>query len=154
MIPYALLSGVETVRECLENDVISKHLYSCLAEIIDSLELDRGECEEYAKAVIKRFSNPYIKHLCASISLNSVSKFKVRVLPSILSYEKKHGEAPKTLLFSFAKLIEFYKKGAPNDDETATRKLREGSVEEILSDISLWGEDVSRFADAVKSYIG
>ena len=154
MIPYALLSGVETVRECLENGVISKHLYDCLAEIIDSLELDRAECEEYAKAVIKRFSNPYIRHLCASISLNSVSKFKVRVLPSILSYEKKHGEAPKTLLFSFAKLIEFYKKGAPNDDETATRKLREGSVEEILSDVSLWGEDVSRFADAVKSYIG
>lgn len=151
MIPYALLCGVETVRECLENDKIATHLRDCLSEIVDSLDIDRGECEAYAGEVLNRFSNTYIHHRCASISLNSVSKFRVRVLPSILDYERKHGKAPKNLIFSLKMLIEFYKNGTPNDDAEAVRKLKEGTIFEILSDTSLWGEDISRFADEVEN---
>ena len=151
MIPYALLSGVETVGECLNNDVISEHLKSCQAEIVDSLDMDRNEALEYANSVMVRFANPYIQHKCQSIALNSVSKFKVRVLPSILEYEKKFGKTPKTLMFSFARLIEFYKKGTPNDDAVATEKLRNGTVREILADATLWGEDLSRFANEVEA---
>ena len=151
MIPYALLSDVETVGECLNNDVISAHLKNCQAEIVDSLDMDRNEALEYANSVMVRFANPYIQHKCQSIALNSVSKFKVRVLPSILEYEKKFGKTPKTLMFSFARLIEFYKKGTPNDDEVATEKLRNGTVREILADATLWGEDLSRFANEVEA---
>ena len=117
------------------------------------IDMDKRECDEYADAVIQRFSNPYIRHLCSAISLNSVSKFKVRVLPSILEYEKKFGVGPKTLLFSFKKLIEFYKKGTPNDSEEATKKLQNGTVKEILADVSLWGEDLTRFADAIANEV-
>ena len=131
---------------------MSAHLRACQAEIVDSLDMDRAETEAYAKAVLERFSNPYIRHLCQSIALNSVSKFKVRVLPSILDYERKFGKAPKTLLFSFAKLIDFYKYGTPNDDATATEKMQKGTVAEILSDVSLWGQDLSRFAREVEGY--
>lgn len=151
MIPYALLSGVETVGECLENQVISSHLNKCLEEIVDSLDMDKNEAKEYANAVMERFANPYIKHMCQSIALNSVSKFKVRVLPSILEYEKKFGNAPSQLLFSFAKLIEFYKKGTPNDSEEATKKLQNSTVKEILADTSLWGQDLTRFANEVEA---
>lgn len=151
MIPYALLSGVETVGECLNNDVISTHLKNCQAEIVDSLDMDRNEALEYANSVMVRFANPYIQHKCQSIALNSVSKFKVRVLPSILEYEKKFGKTPKTLMFSFARLIEFYKKGTPNDDAVATEKLKNGTVREILADATLWGEDLSRFANEVEA---
>ena len=151
MIPYALLSGVETVGECLNNDVISAHLKNCQAEIVDSLDMDRNEALEYANSVMVRFANPYIQHKCQSIALNSVSKFKVRVLPSILEYEKKFGKTPKTLMFSFARLIEFYKKGTPNDDAVATEKLKNGTVREILADATLWGEDLSRFANEVEA---
>ena len=152
MIPYALLCGVETVGDCLKDEKMSAHLKACQAEIVESLDMDREEIENYAAAVMVRFANPYIRHMCQSIALNSVSKFKVRVLPSILEYEKKHKEAPKTLLFSFAKLIEFYKKGTPNDDVVATEKMQKGTVEEILADASLWGEDLTRFACEVKKY--
>ena len=145
MIPYALLNGVETVGDCIKDEKMSSHLKACQAEIVDSLDMDREETEEYARAVMVRFSNPYIRHLCQSIALNSVSKFKVRVLPSILDYERKYGKAPETLLFSFAKLIEFYKKGTPNDDIVATEKMQKGTVKEILADASLWGEDLTRF---------
>ena len=152
MIPYALLSGVETVGDCLKDEKMSAHLRSCQEEIVESLDMDREETENYAKAVMVRFANPYIRHMCQSIALNSVSKFKVRVLPSILEYEKKFGYAPKTLLFSFGKLIEFYKKGTPNDDLQATEKMQRGTVREILADASLWGEDLTRFACEVEKY--
>ncbi len=151
MIPYALLCGVETVGECLKNETISAHLKKCQEEIVASLDMDKNEANEYANAVMERFANPYIKHLCQSIALNSVSKFKVRVLPSILEYERKFGVAPSQLLFSLAKLIEFYKKGTPNDSEEVTLKLKNGTVREILGDISLWGEDLSRFANEVEN---
>lgn len=152
MIPYALLSGVETVGDCLKDEKMSAHLRACQAEIVDSLDMPREVTEEYAQAVMTRFANPYIRHMCQSIALNSVSKFKVRVLPSILEYERKFGKAPRTLLFSFGKLIEFYKKGTPNDDPVATEKLKNGTVEEILRDASLWGEDLTRFASEVSAY--
>ena len=44
-----------------------------------------------------------------SISLNSISKFETRVLPSILEYIRIKDELPNKLLFSFAALIYFYK---------------------------------------------
>ncbi len=152
MIPYALLSGVKTVGDCLADEKMSAHLKACQEEIVASLDMDREETENYAAAVMVRFANPYIRHMCQSIALNSVSKFKVRVLPSILDYEKKYKETPKTLLFSFGKLIEFYKKGTPNDDAVATEKMQKGTVEEILADATLWGEDLTRFACEVKKY--
>ena len=152
MIPYALLCGVESVGECLADPVVSTHLFDCQEEIIASLDMDECEKREYAKSVITRFSNPYIRHLCQSIALNSVSKFKVRVLPSILEYEKKFGKFPSALLFSLAKLIEFYKRGTPNDGATETEKLQRGTVKEILSDETLWGQDLSRFACEVEKY--
>ena len=152
MIPYALLLGVETVGDCLKDERTSTHLAACQREIIASLGGDKAEAEAYAADVMQRFANPYIRHMCQSIALNSVSKFKVRVLPSILDYEKKFGEAPRNLLFSFGKLIEFYKKGTPCDGEGVTRKLREGTVSEILADTALWGEDLSRFVKEVEEY--
>lgn len=151
MIPYALLCGVETVGDCLKDETISNHLKNCQEEIVASLDMNKEEALSYANDVMTRFANPYIKHMCQSIALNSVSKFKVRVLPSILEYEKKFGYAPKTLLFSFAKLIEFYKKGTPNDSEEATSKLKNFTVREILADTSLWGEDLTRFANEVEA---
>lgn len=152
MIPYALLLGVQTVGECLKDERTAAHLEACQGEIIASLDGDKAEAKEYAAAVMERFRNPYIRHMCQSIALNSVSKFKVRVLPSILSYERKLGEAPKNLLFSLAKLIEFYKRGTPCDGEEVTRKMREYSVSQILADKELWGEDLSRFLDEVEKY--
>ena len=109
------------------------------------------ELEEYAENVLVRFSNPYIKHFLSSIALNSVSKFRVRVLPSILEYKKRFGTYPGNLVFGFSKLIEFYKVGTPNDDADAVSALRDGSLCEILSNVSLWGEDLSDMCEVIKN---
>ncbi|MBO4983804.1 MAG: tagaturonate reductase [Clostridia bacterium] len=150
MIPYALLQGVEAVGDCLKDKIMSAHLKSCLGEIVDSLDMDREEALNYASSVMQRFSNPYIRHMCQSIALNSVSKFKVRVLPSILQYKEKYGKYPQALMLAFAKLIEFYKKGTPNDGEEIMKKMKELSVAQILSDASLWGQDLSSLTPYVE----
>ena len=154
MIPYALLSGVQTVKECMENEEIYTFVRKCIFdEVIPTLNLPESELKEYAEDVFIRFKNPYIKHLCASISLNSVSKFKVRVLPSLLEYIKRTGEKPQNLLFSFAKLIEFYKKCTPNDDPDVMAFMKEKSVEEILANVDFWDEDLTFLAGDVAKYV-
>lgn len=151
MIPYAMLEGIETVGECMENEKMLSHVKSCVYdEIIPTLDLPIDELKDYADNVFLRFRNPYIKHLCSSIALNSVSKFKVRVLPSILEYEKRFGKLPKHLMLAFAKLIEFYKTDMTNDDEKICEFMKKASTKEILESVNLWGEDLSRFAPAIE----
>ena len=108
MIPYALLSGVETVKNCMEDKTMCEFDKACVYdEIIPTLDLPQEDLLSYADSVFERFNNPYIKHFCSSISLNSVSKFKVRVLPSILEYIKslKNSFSHLQDLSSFIKLI-------------------------------------------------
>ncbi len=144
MIPYALLMGVQTVGECMENEELLAHLNGCVFdEIIPTLDLPEAELKAYASEVFERFKNPFIKHYCSSIALNSVSKFKVRVLPSILEFVRRKNELPARLCFALAKLIEFYKKGEPQDNEEIVELMKRASVKEILSNVSLWGEDIS-----------
>ncbi|MBQ9773311.1 MAG: tagaturonate reductase [Clostridia bacterium] len=150
MVPYALLSGFDTVKSCMDDEKMSGFIRTCLFdEIIPTLDLPRAELEEYAENVLIRFSNPYIKHYLSAISLNSVSKFKVRVLPSLLEYRKRFGKSPKNLIFSFAKLIEFYKKGNPSDAADVVEKMQKYSIEEILACREFWGEDLSYLAKEV-----
>lgn len=154
MIPYALLSGVETVKDCMEDKTMCEFDRACVYdEIIPTLDLPEDELLSYADSVFERFNNPYIKHFCSSISLNSVSKFKVRVLPSILEYIKRYNKMPEKLLFSFARLIEFYKTDMPNDDKDVMEFMKKASCEEILANKSLWDEDLTFLAEAVKKYL-
>ncbi len=150
MIPYALLEGVETVGDCMENEKMSSFVKKCVYdEIIPTLDLPLEELKDYADNVFERFCNPYIKHLCSSIALNSVSKFKVRVLPSLLEYIKRKNAMPENLLLSFAKLIEFYKTDMTNDDKAVTEFMKNSDVKTILSNKELWGEDLSFLADEI-----
>lgn len=154
MIPYALLSKIETVGECMKDEKMSRFVKECVFdEIIPTLDLPEDELIDYANNVFERFSNPYIKHMCSSIALNSVSKFKVRVLPSILEYIKRKGEMPKRLLFSFARLIEFYKTDMPNDDKDVMKFMKESDAKTILSNEKLWGEDLSYLSSEIEKYL-
>lgn len=153
LVPYALLEGFDTVKSCIDNPKMLAHIKKCVYdEIIPTLDLPHDELVDYADNVIERFANPYIKHYLSSIALNSVSKFKVRVLPSILEYIKRYNKMPETLIFSFAKLIEFYKKGTPNDDEEVMKFMKEKSLREILANKAFWDEDLSFLYDEVLKY--
>lgn len=144
MVPYALLSGLTTVKDSMDNEDMKNFVKACLFdEVIPTLDLPEKELTDYANDVLIRFSNPYIKHYLSSIALNSVSKFKVRVLPSILEYKKRRGEYPKNLCLGFAKLIEFYKIATPNDDPEIMKFMKEASLDDILKSDDLWGQDLT-----------
>ena len=133
---------------------MNEHLRKCVFdEIIPTLDLPKDELLSYAGSVLERFGNPYIKHYLSSIALNSVSKFKVRVLPSILEYIKRYGKMPKTLLFAFAKLIEFYKTDMTNDDPEVTEFMRTHNTREILANSKLWGEDLSYLTEEIEKCV-
>ena len=154
LVPYALLSGLDTVKSCLDDETMSAHLKKCVFdEIIPTLDLPHDELLSYANSVVERFSNPYIKHYLSAIALNSVSKFKVRVLPSILEYIKRYNKMPETLLFAFAKLIDFYKTDMTNDDADVVEFMKNNDTAAILENEALWGQDLSNLTPEVEKYV-
>ena len=151
LVPYAMLEGFDTVKSCIDDERMCAHLRRCVFdEIIPTLDLPRDELLAYANSVVERFGNPYIKHYLSAISLNSVSKFKVRVLPSILEYIKRYDKMPETLIFAFAKLIEFYKTDMPQDAPEVIAFMRDHSAREILANTELWGQDLSFLAEEIE----
>ena len=154
LVPYALLSGLDTVKSCMDDETMKEHIRKCVfEEIIPTLDLPKDELVDYANNVLIRFSNPYIKHYLSSIALNSVSKFKVRVLPSILEYNKRFGKLPETLTFAFAKLIDFYRTDMTNDAPEIVEFMKSASVADILARADYWGEDLSFMYDEVAKYV-
>lgn len=154
LVPYALLEGFDTVKSCMDNEKMYSHIKKCIFdEIIPTLDLPEEELQRYAESVLERFANPYIKHYLCSIALNSVSKFRVRVLPSILEYIKRYNKMPSTLIFSFAKLIDFYRTDMTNDDKAVCEFMKTASVEDILKKDEFWGEDLSFLKDEVLKYV-
>lgn len=112
MVLGAYLAGQDIVRDCMADDVIcgfmNKAIYD---EIIPTLTLPKDELESFAFSVTERFKNSFIDHALLSISLNSTSKWKARVLPSVKDYIKNTKSLPKCLTTSFALYIAFYKNG-------------------------------------------
>lgn len=159
MVPFSLMFGNETVKETIDNgftgEFIKKAVYK---EINETLDLSEEELNTFASEVFDRFRNPFIKHQLSSIALNSISKFKVRVLPSLLAYQKKHGELPLHLTYAFACLIRFYKgewKGEElpvQDDEEIRnyfRQVWQGSdhnkvAREVLQKNKFWDTDLTK----------
>lgn len=116
LVPVGYLYGIDKVRESIEDPVVGKFLQDVVFnEICPTLDLPDEELNQFANDVLDRFRNPFLEHALMSISLNSTSKFKTRVLPSILEYIKRKNALPKGLLFSLAALIAFYK-GDRNGD--------------------------------------
>ncbi|MBW9171495.1 tagaturonate reductase, partial [Clostridium estertheticum] len=110
LVPVSYLYGLNTVAESVDHEVIGKFIRDTIyEEIIPTLDLPKEELSYYAKVVLERFMNPFVKHYLMSISLNSMSKYETRDLPSLLQFVKVKNELPKRLVFSLAALMEFYK---------------------------------------------
>ena len=105
----SFLCGNDIVKESMEDgDIRSFMERTIFDEVIPTLTLPEKELTDFAEAVIARFNNPYVKHALLSISLNSVSKWRARCMPSLLGYVEKFGKLPVHLTFSLAALMAFY----------------------------------------------
>jgi tagaturonate reductase len=106
----AFQMGENLVGECMKDPLISDFATRAIDdEVIPTLTLPKTELDAFAAAVFERFRNPFIQHALLSISLNSVSKYKTRVLPSVERYLAMKGELPLRLSFALAALITFYR---------------------------------------------
>lgn len=115
--PVSYLYGINTVSEAIEDLVTGQFVKELIyEEIIPTLNLPIEELHAFAEAVLDRFRNPFMQHFLLSISLNSMSKFKTRDLPSLLDYYNRKRQLPKKLVFSLAALISFYK-GTRGEEE-------------------------------------
>lgn len=177
----AYLAGQDIVRDCMEDKVIcgfmNKTIYD---EIIPTLTLPKEELKSFAASVTERFKNPFIDHALLSISLNSTSKWKARVMPSLKGYIANTGRLPECITASFAFYIAFYHgKQLTEDGLIAARPAgneytvkddrpilkffydhREDDaktlVHAVCSNEEFWGEDITAiagFEDAVAGYV-
>lgn len=152
LVAGALLSGIETVGEAMNDKTASAFLNKCVKEEILPAIGETDESIAFANSVFDRFRNPFIQHKWRSIALNSVSKFSVRVLPTLLEYKEMNGIYPKGLTMSLAFLICFYKNGSPDDAENIVTTMQNNSIAEILANTSLWQTDLSDMTDIVTEY--
>ncbi|MBE7014991.1 MAG: tagaturonate reductase [Ruminococcaceae bacterium] len=152
-VAYAMLEGFETVKDCMDDEKMSAFIKkSIFEEIIPTLDLPKEELLDFANAVLDRFKNPYIKHLWSSISLNLVSKFKVRVLPSILEHIKRLEKIPENLVFSLYCLIKLYKEGKGTDDAEVIEFIKNNDIKAILANEKFWDCDLTFLYDEVAKY--
>ncbi|MDF2588770.1 MAG: Mannitol dehydrogenase domain [Anaerocolumna sp.] len=171
------LAGNDYVLEVMKDLEIKEYMQQTIFdEIIPTLTLPQNELITFANSVIERFENPYIKHALLSISLNSVSKWKTRCLPSFRSYVDKFGMLPKNLTFSLASLLCFYRSNKIEEDtligvrgEQTYKIIDDLSVLEyfahhsekptknyvlaILSNQEFFGEDMTRYHGLVDEMI-
>lgn len=151
MVCAALLAGLETVGGCMADAQFTAFLQTCVFQEILPVLGETPENLAFANDTLERFRNPFLHHRLDSIVLNCVSKFAVRVLPSILDYREQTGAYPRALVFSLAALIAFYRVGEPNDDAQITEFMKKASTLEILSDASLWGADLTGLLPEVQA---
>ena len=165
----AYLAGEDIVRNCMNDETIrtfmDKTVYD---EIIPTLDLPEQELKDFAAAVTERFKNPYIDHKLLDISLNSTSKWKARVLPSLLEYVKRKGTLPSCITASMAFYIQFYRgirweedgimiarresNEYPVKDDLNVLKFymdrkdakTEDLVHDVLSNTDFWGQDLTQ----------
>jgi Mannitol-1-phosphate/altronate dehydrogenases len=157
--PVGYLSGLDTVKEIVEDDVTGKFVQKAMfEELLSTLDLPEKELVEFGEAVVERFRNPYVKHFVTSIMLNSFPKFKTRDLPGLKIYLERKGELPAALTLGLAGIISYYKGGkrgedviTPNDDKAIVDLLAELWSSNDVATVAkgalgaefIWGEDLN-----------
>jgi tagaturonate reductase len=167
MMPIGYMLGLETVREAIEHPLLGKFIADeVYDEIIPAFDNPDDQLRQFAKDVLNRFRNPFIQHKLISIALYSISKFRIRLLPSLLSYQARYHKLPQHIVLAFAALIRFYKgewnsKPIPLNDDAAivtwfhdqwqSAPDMHTLVVNVLSNESLWGQDLTHIDGLVDS---
>lgn len=176
----AYLAGQDIVRNCMDDEVINGFMNKTIYdEIIPTLTLPKEELEGFAASVTERFKNPFIDHALLAISLNSTSKWKARVMPSLKGFVDKTNALPACITASFAFYLAFYRgtelteeglvgKRGDNtymikDDQNVLEFYlahKDDSAQElthaVCTNTDFWGEDLTLipgFEEAVSGYL-
>ncbi|NHF59516.1 tagaturonate reductase [Flavobacteriaceae bacterium TP-CH-4] len=165
MVPVGFMLGMRTVKDCMADEAMSHFVKSLLQEeVAPTLDLPDDRKQLFIADVLNRFENPFVKHRLESIALNSISKFRTRLLPTLKDFYDRYQELPERIVFVLAALIRYYKgefKGSIIElrdesesiqffaEQWAKYEGKESSMKAlivaILSNKSLWGTDMTAF---------
>ncbi len=176
MVTGAYLAGQDIVRECMKDEDISSYMNKALyEEIIPTLTLPEKELKDFAASVRERFANPFIDHQLLSITLNSVSKWRARCMPSLKGYMDKFGRVPACLAMGLSCLTAFYRGNrmeegaliaerpgggtyAVKDDAKVLEFFLQHSgdeprklAHEVMANTEFWGEDLTKLPGLEKA---
>ncbi len=158
IVPIALMNGKTTVYDAVTDETLRDFFYSALEEIIPYVSDDEAMTRKFADDVMERFMNPYLNHQLMSIALNSISKWRARILPTFKDYYTSKGKIPATLTTGFTYLLRLYesRKDQMTDTPEVLAFFDGGKVRlrKLMSNINIWGEDLTLydgFYDTVKS---
>lgn len=174
----AYLCGQSIVRDCMHDPLVGQFFRRVvLEEIVPQVQLPRQAVLAFADSVFERFENPFIDHALLSISLNSVSKWKARVLPTFQDHFEAHNRLPKLITFSFAALLAFYRSSdlrqdglyakrmdgteyVIHDDEAVlaffaanSQNSDEAYVAAVAANTDFWGQDLTVYPEFAQTVI-
>ena len=163
LVPAGLLHGAVTVYDCIQSEKLRAFVQDTLTEEINPfVSADLAATAAFAASVTDRFGNPYLDHQLTSIALNSISKWKARVLPTFRDYVAAHGVIPARLTVGFTYLMALYAgvrrtaDGYTVEVPGRTIALQDeaayldffadgGSVTAFMADTDVWGEDLTAY---------
>lgn len=164
------LSGMETVRESMENSILENFITELtLDELAPAIpyEVDLERARTFGRQVLDRFRNPYIKHQLIDITVQYTAKMKMRNVPTLISHYEKFGTVPARMAEGFAAYVLFMKPvendgksyfgerngvrypircdAAPYFDALYKKHGTnyESLTQALLADSELWGTDLS-----------
>ena len=147
------LYGLDIVRDCMYDEVMGKYVRAVVMdEIVPQVPLPLEEVKAFAASVFERFENPFIDHALLSISLNSVSKWKARVLPSFKDHYANKGELPRLITFSLAALFAFYSSSDLKEDALVAKRA-DGTTYEVHDDAAVLAFFAENSAKSVEEFV-
>ena len=174
LVPAGLMLGAETVFDCMKDEKLSSFVETTLTnEINPFVSDDIAATTVFAESIKSRFLNPYLNHQLISIALNSISKWRARVLPSFKDYYNANGKLAPNLTVGFSYLMALYASIEKQDGQYVV-KLANRTLEmkddlpyleyfaakkplgAFMADCNVWGEDLTQykgFYDAVISNV-
>ncbi len=166
-----LWEGAKTVYDCMVDEKLKNFLLDTLnQEIVPFVSNDISATKVFADSILSRFLNPYLNHQLISISLNTISKWKARDLPSFKDYYEAHGEIAPYMTKGFAYIMCLYSslteedgkfyanlpsgKVAFMDDLPYLQYFANGgSIEGFMKDTSVWDEDLTNYKDFAETVV-
>lgn len=162
MVPTGHLAGLVSVKEAIDHPQLGAFIQGLLEEEVwPTLAFDRPELADFTNKTMDRFRNPFLFHKLLDIALNSISKFKARLLPSVLEYYELKGVCPPRITFALSSLLIMYRgewdgNSIPLRDAPEVisfcRSLWEESddhqevIEKFLGKEAYWGQDLNQLA--------
>ena len=165
LVPAGLILGAETVYDCMKDEKLSAFVENTLKyEIIPFVSDDIQATTAFADSIKSRFLNPFLNHQLISILLNSISKWRARVLPSFKDYYNCNGKIPHYLTIGFSYLMALYSSINLKDGKYAVKLNNKdvefkddlpyleyfangGAIKEFMTNEQVWGEDLTAYPD-------